>query len=252
MCDPVTIGNMALTAAGTIYNNDTQERAARASQRAQQDALAAANKLRDAERNRQDAFATKSRARFEQNLTNKTLETQEAQIANERRRAEQLYSENIPDATTNNSLLSGMQNAGENFDTAAAKTPADTSADVRRRVNALARLESYGGNQQLNDFARVSTNRDQGTISNNAGNSLSTNTQARNAALNHAAQVRSGSTLLGDVMVGAGQAGMFAGAAGWTPFGSGAGWNPFSSAASSVGTPGASTLSPQYRTIAFT
>ena len=145
-----------------------------------------------------------------------------------------------------------MQNAGENFDTAAAKTLADTSADVRRRVNALARLQSYGGNQQLNDFARVSTNRDQGTISNNAGNSLSTNTQARNAALNHPAQVRSGSTLLGDVMMGAGQAGMFAGAAGWTPFGSGAGWNPFSSAASSVGTPGASTLSPQYRTIAFT
>jgi hypothetical protein len=219
MCDPVTIGSAVLTAAGTMYNSNTQKKAAKAQRNASNNALAASNQLRDAERGRQDAFAAKTRARFDENLGKKTLENQETQLDSERQRVETLYNENIPDATTNNSLLSGQQNAGANFDTAAAKSLADSSADTRRRLNALARLQSYGGSQQLNDFARISTNRDIGTTANNAGNSLATNSRARNSAMRNPAQVTSGSTTLGDIMMGAGQAGMFAGAAGWNPFG---------------------------------
>jgi len=250
MCDPVTIGSLALSAGGTMYNNRTQNKAAAASQRAQQDALSASNSLRDAERGRQDAFAAKSRARFEENLGKKTLESQETQLDGERQRVQTLYNENIPDATTNNSLLSGMQNAGTNFDTAAAKSLADSSADVRQRLNALARLQSYGGNQQKNDFDRVSTNRAQGTISNNAGNSLNTNSRARSSAMRHPAQVTSGSTLLGDVMMGAGQAGMFAGAAGYNPFGGAA---PYKGIGTSINGGGASIYSKpgSYVPIAF-
>jgi len=219
MCDPVTIGSLALSAGGTMYNNRTQKKAASAQQKASNDALAASNSLRFAERGRQDAYAAKLKERFNTNLGEKSLDKQTAQIGDEQQRIEQVYNDNVQDATTNNALLSGMQNAGSNFDSAASKTLADSSADVRRRLNALSRLQSYGGSQRINDVARVDTNRDMGTIANNAGNSLSTNTRARNSALKNPAQVQSGDTLLGDVMMGAGQAGMFAGAAGWNPFG---------------------------------
>jgi len=220
---------MALTAAGTMYNNNVQKKAAKAQMKANQDARSAANRLRLAEFERQDALKKQSFDRLDENIEHKTRESQDEQLDAERQRVETLYNENIQDATTNNLLLTGMQNAGTNFQEAAAKKLADTSADTRRRLNALARLQSYGGSKRQNQYATVDTNRDIGTVNNFRRGSLSTTNAGRQAILNNPAQVQSGSTLLGDIMIGAGTVGSFAGGAGWNPFGGtpGPSANPF-------------------------
>ena len=226
MCEPTTImmAGMALSAAGTMYNNNTQKKTVKAQMAAKNDALAASNILRTAELERQDAMGQQATDRFDENLNTRTVDTQQQRLDDEKMRLETLYNENIPQQSANDAMITGQQNAGKNFDAAQAKSLADTSADTRRRLNALARLQSYGGQNKQNQYDNASTNRGIDTINNFRRGSMSAANLGRQAIINNPTQVTPGSTTLGDIMMGAGQAATFAGAAGWSPsFGLGGG-----------------------------
>jgi len=217
MCDPVTIAGMALSAAGSMMNNRTQQKYQKAQITANRQASDAARQLREAEFQRQDALKQKAFAGLQDNIDAHILDTQEDQMSGEEDRVKQIFEENIPAADTNNALLSGQQNAGTNFDDAAAKTLADSSEQTRKRLNAFARLQSFGGSRDANMFRHQGTNRIIGTQGGLRASSLGATQAGQGAVLNNPAYVASGSTTLGDVMMDGGKALGYAGGQGWKP-----------------------------------
>jgi len=213
MCNETLIG-MAMAGTGAMMNSRSQAAVIKKQNASSSAAFEASDILRVAELERQDALGEQSKDVWRENLETKSVANQIDQQDAERQRVEQLYTENIADATTNNALLSGQQNAGTNFQEVAARTLAEVSRDTRQRLNALARLHSYGGSDKLNEYAAVNTNRGIGTINNYRQGSLGATNLGRRAILNSPGQVTPGDTFVGDALQGGGSALAFAGGTG--------------------------------------
>ena len=149
MCEPFTLallstaGSLAATGIGAMQQQRAQDSQARANQywREYQD------RQRNAENLRQDELRQKAEAARSQTVENMTPEAQKNAQTAEESRLTDLYTSQpaVNQADVIGALLSGQQNGGQEFQTDIASRIAKASQDARKRIAALATINSYGG-----------------------------------------------------------------------------------------------------------
>lgn len=154
MCEPISWSSLAMAAVSAGVSAAATGASAYM-QKSQMDAQNAANdqwrkyqeNARREEQARQEAQRQKADAARTDTLGQMTPEAQlEAQAAEEGR-LKSAYAEgtNYNNADTNAALLSGQQNGGESFKADYAARLSKASVDARKRIEALARINSFGG-----------------------------------------------------------------------------------------------------------
>lgn len=151
MCEPFTIaavttlGSLAATAVGSAQ----QQRAAASQNRANQYWRDYQEKQRKAEQGRQDELRLKAEQARANTVDQMGAEEQGKAQAAEEERLKGIYNQNptVPQNTDDLQpvLLSGQENGGQVFKDDVASRLAQASVDARKRIGALARINSYGG-----------------------------------------------------------------------------------------------------------
>jgi hypothetical protein len=158
MCDPLTLGSLAIGAAGTAANAVGQAGAARKQEDEYNKWAQYQSQTRNQEKIRQEAMRQKAEASQAAGLQSVSAEAQGKAQADEAERLKALTSGQgpvtptadpsarpIPTAESDKGMLSGQQYGGEVFQSDLAKKLSDAAASVKQRLGALATVNSYGG-----------------------------------------------------------------------------------------------------------
>lgn len=143
ICDPISLGAAAVSAAGGLVSGISQQNQVNAQNRANQMAAEASRKARMAELERQKGFEKEAVATWDKSLEGLAPEDQ-AGRQEEAVRNFLTEFDAREDPATAGQFLSGQRLAGEEARGEIARRTAEASAEARRRVEALARLSSYG------------------------------------------------------------------------------------------------------------
>jgi len=152
MCDPLTLGALAVGAAGTAANSIGQASAAK-KQESEYNRWAQTQKQnRAAENVRQESLRGQAEASRQQGVADISAENQsKVQQEEAARQASLLNEETGPLSTTAppqavaDAALSGQQYGGEVFKTDLARGLADAAASAKARIGALGAVQSFGG-----------------------------------------------------------------------------------------------------------
>lgn len=154
MCDPLTLGALAVGAAGTAANSVGQAKAARKQEEAYNQWAANQKKIRANENVRQDELRGQAQASQQQGVADISADAQAKAQAEEQARLAALLSEQgavkptgtpTAPAAVADAALSGQQYGGEVFQSDLARGIADAAASAKQRIGALATVQSYGG-----------------------------------------------------------------------------------------------------------
>jgi hypothetical protein len=152
MCDPLTIGSIAVGLAGTAANAVGQQGAAKKQQR-EYDAWAAQQKqARNAENARQEQLRGRAETSRQEGVEAISADEQaRTQAAEEARLTSALNEEgqtNTADpgapASVADDVLTGSGGGGQVFQSDLARKISDATASAKQRIGALARVSSYG------------------------------------------------------------------------------------------------------------
>lgn len=148
MCDPfttavvTTVGSLAATGVGAytqMKTADSQNKANAAWRQYQQN-------QREREQARQDQLRQQAEGARSLTVEQMGADKQLADQGKEEARLNEIYNQDptVNQADINGALLSGQQNGGEVFKSDVASRLAQASVDARKRIAALARVNSYG------------------------------------------------------------------------------------------------------------
>ncbi len=155
MCDPLTLGGIALAGIGGLVQGQQQQRLVKAQNNVNTQAYMRSKAAREAERARQKTMEQEATTSWEQTLAGLTPQEREAAQAE----AEKGFMESF-DSGKNDTLagqfLAGQQDAAPEIKTNIAEKTADAAKQTRERVAALASLSGGGSvdvarGQKLND-----------------------------------------------------------------------------------------------------
>ncbi len=154
MCDPLTLGTLAIGAAGTAANAVGQASAAKKQEAAYNAWAENQKQIRAAENVRQEDLRKKAETSQQQGVADISAANQKAAQDAEAQRLVDLYSgkgsatpaadPSLPTSVAD-PKLSGMDTGGEVFQTDLAKKLSDAAASAKQRIGALATINSYGG-----------------------------------------------------------------------------------------------------------
>ena len=154
MCDPLTLGALAVGAAGTAANSIGQAKAARKQEETYNQWAESQKRNRANENVRQEELRGKAEAAQQKGVADISAEAQAKAQAEEEARLAALLSEQgdvrptgtptAPGAVAD-AALSGQQSGGEVFQSDLARGIADAAASAKQRIGALATVQSYGG-----------------------------------------------------------------------------------------------------------
>lgn len=154
MCDPLTLGALAIGAAGTAANSIGQQKAARKQEEAYNQWATNQKQIRAQENVRQDELRGKAEAAQQKGVADISADAQAKAQAEEQARLAALLSEQgavtptgtpTAPAAVADAALSGQQYGGEVFQSDLARGIADAAASAKQRIGALATVQSYGG-----------------------------------------------------------------------------------------------------------
>ena len=201
MCSPIL--GIGLSVLGGIANGMQQASYVKAVNKANNQAYEISRAARQAEIGRQKAFENESMAAWQGNLANlgaaKQGENQDAAAA----KFMTAYDADPRAAAANpdGQYLSGQQFAAPEIQAAVAGETAKAAADARKRVQALAKLTSYGQVETGNNQSISNTSNQLATIGGLRKGSLSVSQQEQSI---QPAQVSPASFSLGDILGGFG------------------------------------------------
>jgi hypothetical protein len=155
LCDPLTLGSLAIGAAGTAANSIGQAKAAKQQESAYNDWAVQQKTIRDAENARQEQMRQQAEVSRQQGVQAVSADQQKAAQATEAERLTKLTTGQgdvkptadpaAPVATADKGMLSGQQYGGDVFQSDLARKLADAAASAKQRIGALATVNSYGG-----------------------------------------------------------------------------------------------------------
>jgi hypothetical protein len=153
MCDPITLGTLAIGAAGTAVNVVGKANAAKQQKNEYNNWVAYQDKHRKLEEQRQEGMRAKAAAAADQATDTVGAENQADVQAEEEARLRDAYAQDsglaptsdAPVSNADSAILSGQQSGGEVFQTDMARALSDATASASKRLGALATMRSYGG-----------------------------------------------------------------------------------------------------------
>jgi hypothetical protein len=154
MCDPLTIGALAIGAAGTAANSIGQAKAMKKQESEYNSWAAYQNKIRGQENIRQEDLRKQAETARQQGVQDISAENQQKEQTDEQARLAKLMSgegdlQPAPNPTVPLSAadpkLSGSSGGGEVFQSDLARKLSDAAASAKQRIGALATVNSYGG-----------------------------------------------------------------------------------------------------------
>lgn len=148
MCDPISIGIASAVGsiASTAGSYMIQQRQMESQNRANEAWRSYQKQQRDAENQRQEALRQKAEAARAEGVDALAPKNQQdAQAAEEARLTEDYSANTSVNEDAGSKLLSGQQLGGQEFQTDVAKRLNTASQDARKRIAALATVQSYGG-----------------------------------------------------------------------------------------------------------
>lgn len=153
MCDPLTLGALAIGAAGTAANSIGQASAQKKQESEYNRWAQNQKKIRTQETARQEELRGKAEVAREQGVADISAENQTAlQQAEAARLAaemtgggQQPAANPMAPASVADERLTGSSGGGEVFQTDLAKKLSDAAASAKQRIGALATVNSYGG-----------------------------------------------------------------------------------------------------------
>lgn len=154
MCEPISMSSLAMaavsagiSAAATGASAYMNQQNVNAQNRANEQWRQYQEQQRREEQARQEEQRKAADAARTQTLGDMSADKQMEAQATEEDRLKQIYGEDqsYNNADTNAALLSGQQNGGEAFKADLAARVSKASTEARKRIEALARINSYGG-----------------------------------------------------------------------------------------------------------
>jgi hypothetical protein len=155
MCDPLTIGALAIGAAGTAANSIGQAKAMKKQESEYNQWAQYQKNIRAQENVRQEGLRGEAEAARQKGVQDISAESQAAAQTEEQARLQSLLAgegavtptptATIPTSVADSALLSGSGGGGEVFQTDLAKKLSDAASSAKQRIGALATVGSYGG-----------------------------------------------------------------------------------------------------------
>jgi hypothetical protein len=154
MCDPLTLGALAIGAAGTAANSIGQAKAMKKQEKEYNAWASYQKQIRGQENVRQEDLRKQAETSRQQGVQAISAEQQQAaQAAEQERLAALMTGEGDLQPTPNPTVplsvadptLSGSSGGGEVFQSDLAKKLSDAAASAKQRIGALATVNSYGG-----------------------------------------------------------------------------------------------------------
>lgn len=239
MCEPISIStstalaaaSLAATVGGSIMQMQSQNKAQKAQQRANDEAAALnaaqrtrAETARRTELERQDKYRSEAEGLYDKAREKQTPEEQQALLDKLAQENEATY-RNASDLTRDPNAVAMPVGMGDNqvIKDEATRRLAASARTARSKLAAQAVLDAFGGLNRTNQVGRVRTNQGLSMVQDLRAASARAGQQEQDMVAVDPRQVGPGSSLLGDVLVGAGQFGSYAAGSGFNPFGSSGG-----------------------------
>jgi hypothetical protein len=199
MCDPFSIISAGLSIAGSLVHSSQQAAYVDAQNAAQREAAEISSRARKAELERQAQFEKEGVKEWDSSLANLTPDQQKSRMDE----AQQNFQTDLEARPNSNDgmTLSGQDLAGGDFQQELVRQVSSTAADTRQRVANLAKLGAYGNVQTGNTIGLQNTNNSLNTLNGLRRGSLGASQWEQSIP---AAQVSPGSSMLGDILSGAG------------------------------------------------
>lgn len=158
MCDPLTLGALAVGTAGTVANTMGQQSALQKQEDEYNQWAELQRTNRAAETARQEEYRQSADAARQKGVEEISAENQKAQQAAEEERLKAYLAGEAQTSTPNpdteaatsvaDARLTGTTGGGDVFQSDLAKQLSDATASAKQRIGALARVQSYGGSEK--------------------------------------------------------------------------------------------------------
>lgn len=145
MCDPLTIAGLAVTAVSAVGQAEAASSQRREISRREDEA----RRLAAAERVRQDALRRRAEEKISEGLNSQKQQSQEKFLENEQSRLEEVLTDGKSEKQTTQAsiadvALTSQDRGSKRFKNDLAAKISEASAEARKRIGALARVQSFG------------------------------------------------------------------------------------------------------------
>lgn len=200
MCDPATLAGLALSAAGTVGQVQTNQSYADAVNAANKTAYTMSQTAREDERRRQNRWESDAASKVDNLTTNSSREDYDARQAAASADLMKTFDQQ-PAALTAETRLPGQDGANVEVGGLLAKRINEAATNARERVKALADVSGYGTAGQGRALDRSQVGNDLGLIGTLRRGSMGVSRQEQDV---RPAQVSRGSSTFADILSGLG------------------------------------------------